>query len=50
MAERWHVGWRWLRLKLSQARRGYPEALGDNFPFFPCIGVRVILRLVKSNR
>jgi len=28
----------------------YPEALGDNFPFFPCIGVRVILRLVKSNR
>lgn len=50
MVERWHVGWRWVRLKLHQMRRGHPEALGDNFPFFPCVGVKVIARLAKLNR
>lgn len=41
------VGWRWLRLKLYELRHGQPQALGDNFPFFPCVGLKVILRLAQ---
>lgn len=41
------VGWRWLRLKFHQLRHGSPQALGDNFPFFPCTGVKIMLRLAQ---
>jgi len=41
------VGWRWLRLKLYELRHGQPQALGDNFPFFPCAGLKVIVRLAQ---
>lgn len=44
------LGWRWFRFKLFQLRRGHPEALGDNFPFFPCVGVKVIARLARLTR
>ncbi len=41
------VGWRWVRLKLYQLREGKSQALGDNFPFFPCAGLKVIVRLAQ---
>lgn len=41
------IGWRWIRMKLYQLRHGQPQVLGDNFPFFPCTGVKVILRLAQ---
>ena len=50
MGKAMQVGWRWFRLKLYQLREGKAQALGDNFPFFPCVGVKVIARLAKLNR
>ena len=41
------IGWRWLRLKLYQLRQGHPQALGDNFPFFPCTTVKVMWKLAQ---
>ncbi len=35
MAERWRVGWRWLRRKLYRMSRWPESALGENFPVFP---------------
>ena len=47
MGQAMQVGWRWFRLKLHQLRHKQPQALGDNFPFFPCAGVKVIVRLAR---
>ena len=50
MGKAMQVGWRWVRLKLFQLREGKPQALGDNFPFFPCASAKVIWRLAKLSR
>jgi len=50
MGKAMQVGWRWVRLKLYQLREGKPQALGDNFPFFPCTSAKVIWRLAKLTR
>ena len=50
MGKAMQVGWRWFRLKWYQLREGKPQALGDNFPFFPCASVKVILRVAKLTR
>ena len=50
MGKAMQVGWRWVRLKFYQLREGKPQALGDNFPFFPCTSAKVILRLAKLSR